>query len=62
MAESPVKFFSWLIGQRVSRKDGGELGTVIETLPRLKVKWDRGRTSYFPRHHSANVKNILPQS
>jgi hypothetical protein len=56
--EKPIKFFSWLVGQRVSRKDADDLGTVIETMPKLKVRWDRGQTSYFDRERPANVRKI----
>jgi hypothetical protein len=36
------------VGQRVARKEG-ELGTVVEIDQGgvVKVKWDRGRTSYY---------------
>jgi hypothetical protein len=40
---SPIKFFSWLAGQRVSRKDADHLGTVLETMPKLKVQWDSAK-------------------
>ena len=58
MAESPIKFFSWLVGQRVSRKDTEEHGTVVETMPVLKVKWDLGRTSYYRRDRAGNVMKL----
>jgi hypothetical protein len=44
------------VGQRVSRKNTDELGTVTEANGRVKVKWDSGRTSYFRRLKSANVR------
>lgn len=47
---------TWRIGQRVTRKDSGELGTVIETDGSIKVKWDTGQTSYFRHGQSANVE------
>lgn len=42
----------WRAGQRVSRKDSEELGTVLEANGEIKVKWDGGRTSYFRRGKS----------
>jgi hypothetical protein len=47
---------TWAIGQRVSRKDTKELGTVIENDGSIKVKWDAGRTSYFKHGEAANIK------
>ena len=58
MTQSPIKFFSWLVGQRVSRKDNDECGTVLETMPRLKVKWDGGRTSYYVRDRPGDVTKM----
>ena len=34
----------WRAGQRVSRKDTEELGTIVEANGKIKVKWDGGRT------------------
>ena len=45
-------------GQRVSRKTTGELGMVIEADGEVKVKWDRGGTSYFRRNKSADVRLV----
>ena len=39
-------------------KDADHLGTVRETMPRLKVQWDSGQISYFRRDRPANVKTI----
>jgi hypothetical protein len=50
------------VGQRVSREDAEELGTVIETGDMIKVKWDRGRTSYYHRNKPANVKPAEPKN
>jgi hypothetical protein len=47
---------SWLAGQRVTRKDSDELGTVVKINGSIKVKWDSGRTSYFRRGEPANVR------
>ena len=47
---------TWHIGQRVSRKNTRELGTVVENNGSMKVKWDAGRTSYFRHSEAANVK------
>lgn len=46
------------VGQRVSRITTDEHGTVTETNGLIKVKWDRGRTSYFHRGKPANVRLI----
>ena len=52
---------AWPIGQRVSRKDTHELGTVIENNGSIKVKWDAGPTSYFRHGEAANIKlKIVP--
>ena len=58
--EHPIKFYYWYVGQRVSRDDSDEQGTVVETLPRLKVKWDGGSTSYFNRDEPANLRKSSP--
>jgi hypothetical protein len=47
---------TWQVGQRVSRKDSGELGTVTEHDGQIKVNWDGGRTSYFRHGQAANVQ------
>jgi hypothetical protein len=49
---------TWHVGQRVSRKNTRELGTVIANNGNgsMKVKWDAGRTSYFRHGEAANVK------
>jgi hypothetical protein len=44
-------------GQRVSRKDTDELGTVVEADGHIKIKWDGGETSYFRRGKAANVQS-----
>jgi len=49
------------VGQRVSRKTTDELGTVTEADGGVKVKWDSGRTSYFRRAKSANVRLVQPK-
>lgn len=47
----------WRLGQRVARKNSDELGTVVEVDRDLvKVKWDRGRTSYYRPYRPGNVK------
>jgi hypothetical protein len=46
----------WRIGNRVSRQDTDELGTVVAANGNIKVKWDGGRTSYFRRGEQANVR------
>ena len=56
---------SWRVGQRVTRSvgAGGDLGTVVEMNGNIKVKWDRGATSYFRPGDRANVhlELSLPQ-
>ena len=47
---------AWRVGQRVSRKNTQELGTVIANNGSIKVRWDAGRTSYFRHGEAANVK------
>ena len=47
---------TWPVGQRVSRKDSEELGTVTKTNGSLKVRWDGGRTSYFRHGTQANIQ------
>ena len=47
---------TWRIGQRVSRKDTEELGTVTKINGSIKVKWDGGRTSYFRHGELANIQ------
>jgi hypothetical protein len=47
---------TWPVGQRVSRKDTQELGTVIKINGSIKVKWDGGRTSYFRHGTQANIQ------
>jgi hypothetical protein len=46
------------VGQLVSRKNSDELGLVVDVDNHgvVKVKWDRGRTSYFRPGLPANVK------
>jgi hypothetical protein len=48
----------WRAGRRVSRKDTGETGTIVEANGEVKVKWDGGRTSYFRRNVPANVRLV----
>ena len=47
----------WQLGRRVSRSTTNEQGTVVETGPSIKVRWDGGGTSYF-RLLPANVSVI----
>jgi hypothetical protein len=52
----------WKVGQRVSRKNSDELGLVAQVVRGVvKVKWDRGRTSYHRPDMPANVKLAEPQ-
>ena len=44
------------VGQRVSRKETEELGTIIEIDGKIKMKWDGGRTSHFRHGDAANVE------
>jgi hypothetical protein len=58
--ETMNDYATWRVGQRICRKeDRGEHGTVISTgVDKIKVKWDRGRTSYFQRDKPGNVMSI----
>jgi hypothetical protein len=47
----------WQVGQRVARKNRDELGVVVEVdRGVVKVKWDRGATSYYRPDALCNVK------
>lgn len=46
----------WRAGERVSRKNSDDLGFIVEVAELIKVKWDSGRTSYYRRDRSANVR------
>jgi hypothetical protein len=55
--EPEVDRSHWKVGQRVARKDSDELGTVVEVdRGVVKVKWDRGKTSYYHPGEPGNVK------
>jgi hypothetical protein len=54
--QTETELAGWRAGQRVSRKDTEELGTIVEANGKIKVKWDGGRTSYFRRRLPANVR------
>ncbi|QOZ25120.1 hypothetical protein [Bradyrhizobium sp. CCBAU 51753] len=54
--DTPADRSAWHIGQRVSRKNCDELGTVVENNGQIKVKWDSGQTSYFSHNDRANVE------
>jgi hypothetical protein len=47
---------TWKVGQRVSRKDTDELGTVTKINGSIKVEWDGGRTSYFRHGKPGNIE------
>jgi hypothetical protein len=48
---------NWKVGQGVSRKNSDELGVVVDVDHGVvKVKWHRGRTSYYHPDMPANVK------
>ncbi len=53
---------TWRVGQRVSRKDTQERGTISEANNQIKVEWDRGRTSYYHRKTPANIELIKVDS
>jgi len=59
-AEMPAMRSQWRVGQRVSRKDTGELGTVVAQNGVIKVHWDGGRTSYYRHCERANVQAQEP--
>lgn len=48
--------FGWQAGQRLLHKDAGEMGTIVEVGRQIKVRWDKGRTSYYPRNLPAYVQ------
>jgi hypothetical protein len=53
----PLGRIDWKPGQRVSRRDSAELGVVTSVDDGVvKVKWDRGRTSYYRPGALGNVK------
>ena len=53
------RFDHWQAGQRVARTDRDELGVVVEVVHGVpKVKWDRGRTSYYRPEDPANVRLV----
>jgi hypothetical protein len=46
-------------GQRVARKDTGEVGTIVEAgRNQIKVKWEGGKTSYFKRGQVGNFRSV----
>jgi hypothetical protein len=47
---------TWRVGERVSRKNSDELGTVVKIDGKIKVRWDAGQTSYFRHGQQANVQ------
>jgi hypothetical protein len=47
---------NWRVGQRVTRRDTEEQGTIAAANGQIKVKWDGGRTSYYDRITPANVQ------
>jgi hypothetical protein len=57
--EPKVDRSEWKPGQRVARKGRDDLGTIAE-IDRgvVKVKWDRGQTSYYQPGESGNVKLV----
>jgi hypothetical protein len=55
--EPEVDRSHWKAGQRVARKDSDELGIIVEVDQGVvKVKWDRGKTSYYHPNVPGNVK------
>jgi hypothetical protein len=44
------------VGERVVRKSNAEGGTVVEANGNIKVKWDKGSTSYYRRGDQGNVR------
>ena len=51
---------TWHVGQRVSRKNTEELGTVVKVNGSIKVKWDGGSTSYFRHGNPGNIQLDQP--
>jgi hypothetical protein len=62
MTRVKAEAVGWRTGQRVSREDSNELGTIVEADGDIKVKWDSGRTSYFRRDAPSNVKLEEPKA
>jgi hypothetical protein len=56
--ESTIDRSKSRVGQRVACKSGDELGIVVDVNNHgvVKVKWDRGRTSYYHPKMPANLK------
>lgn len=45
------------VGDRVMKELGNEGGTVIDDAnSQIKVKWDKGSTSYFKRGAKGNIR------
>ena len=42
------------VGQRISRRDSRELGTVVKTNGKIEMNWDSGQTSYYRHGERAN--------
>jgi hypothetical protein len=47
---------AWTVGQRVSRKNSADTGTVVHQDGEIKVRWDSGKTSYYRHGQAANVE------
>jgi hypothetical protein len=49
----------WRVGKRVARQNSDELGTIVAVdAEKVKVKWDRGRTSYYRPDKPGNVRLV----
>lgn len=52
----PCRPLGWTVGKRVLRPNRTDSGTIVEVAGQIKVKWDRGRTSYFDAGCEGNVE------
>jgi hypothetical protein len=49
----------WRVGERVSRRDSEEQGTISGAAgSKIKIKWDGGATSYYDREKPGNVRLV----
>jgi hypothetical protein len=50
---------NWRIGERASRRDSKEQGSISEAAAgKIKIKWDGGATSYYHREIPGNVRLV----
>jgi hypothetical protein len=55
--EPPVDRTGWKVGLRVTRRDSDESGIIVEVNSGfIKVRWHKGKTSYYRPGEPGNVK------